>query len=242
MSPLVPPVPFPRVLRGCFSTHVWSSAGILLSASPDAVASRPCPWPCTHLSFSSCQPGCPTLSGRSRLLLYRPDCDSSFSCKAVIFLYLEACCFFFFLLVRVGGLASAWISRPLPDVAAKMPGEKRLGACTPAPAGAVKPPQAGRQAGRQPLGFLFLIGTHPPAGHHVSLITLSHLGDGRHKLTGCPKGLCCAPTRTGATPACTVRTPQPFQSCLEVAKKENPPGCNELESLPHCNLPHKGAH
>lgn len=47
----------------------------------------------THLRFSSCDPG-RTLSGRSRLLLYRPDCDNSFSCKAVIFPYLEEGWFF----------------------------------------------------------------------------------------------------------------------------------------------------
>lgn len=149
---------------------------------------------------------------------------------------------FFFLLVRVGGLASAWIFPPPSRCGcqdARREAARRLHTC----ARRSRETSAGRQAGRQPpLGFLFLIGTHPPAGHHVSLITSSHLWDGRHKLTGRPKGLCCAPTRTGATPACAVRTAQPFQSRLEVAKKENPPGCNELESLPHCNLPHKGAH
>lgn len=238
MSPLVPPVPFPRVLRGCFSAHVRSSAGILLSGSPDAVASRLCPRARTHLSFSSCQAGCPTLSGRSRLLLYRPDCDSSFSCKAVIFLYLEVCCFFFLLVVavRVGG----WLRVGFPPFQMSLPRcPERRGS---APAH-LRPPEPCTSAGRQPpLGFLFLIGTHPPAGHHVSLITLSHLGDGRDKLTERPKGLCFALTRTGATPVCSVRTAQPFQSQLELAKKENPPGCNELKSLPHCNLRHKGTH
>lgn len=55
---------------------------------------------------------------------------------------------------------------------------------TPAPAGATN---LCRQAGRQPLlGFLFLIGTHPPEGHHISFITRSHLRDVCHKLTGFP--------------------------------------------------------
>lgn len=100
---------------------------------------RPCPWFRTHLSFSSCDTGSPTLSGRSRLLLYRPDCDSSFSCRAVIFLYLEllCCCW--------GGVLALGCLPPLQmSLLAKTPGEKRLGVCTPAL------PEPRTSAGRQP--------------------------------------------------------------------------------------------
>jgi len=78
----------------------------------------------THLSFSSCDPGSPTLSGRSRRLRYRPECDNSFSCKAVIFLCLEVglvcwVCFGFF----SKGEGCLWVgflpSLPLPEVAAE---------------------------------------------------------------------------------------------------------------------------
>lgn len=57
-------------------------------------------------------------------------------------------------------------------------------------------------------GFLFLIGTHPPAGHHVSFIARSHLGDGRHRLPGAP--LLCSRCDTRA-PVCAVPMAQPSQ-------------------------------
>lgn len=69
-------------------------------------------------------------------------------------------------------LSQLWVPRSAP---AKMPGEQRLGGVS----AHLRPPEpqtsAGRRAGRQgrhpPSCFLFLIGTHPPKGHHISFIT-----------------------------------------------------------------------
>lgn len=183
---------------------------------------RRCPSIRTHLSFSSCDPGSPTLSGRSRLLLYRPECDNSFSCKAVIFLYLEGWNFIFFL-KGGGGSALAcvfwllsWVVPPLffsslfqmlppRNAPAKMPGEKRFVGVSAHLRPPERPTSAGRagRAGRRPplLGFLFLIGTHPPEGHHVSFIAGSHLRDVCRKLTACPPASLRTPAApTGLTP------------------------------------------
>lgn len=115
---------------------------------------------CTHLRFSSCDPG-RTLSGRSRLLLYRPECDNSFSCKAVIFPYLEEGWVFFFK-GEGGVLALGWASFPrlsqlwVPRSApAKTSGEQRLGGVS----AHLRPPepptlQAGGQAGQAPAELL----------------------------------------------------------------------------------------
>lgn len=141
----------------------------------------------THLRFSSCDPG-RTLSGRSRLLLYRPECDNSFSCKAVIFPYLEEGCFFFKGEEGCFGFGLGFFPPPLPAVVprsapAKMPGEQRLGGVS----AHLRPPQpptsAGRQGRHPPSCFLFLVGTHPPKGHHISFITRSHLRDACDQLT-----------------------------------------------------------
>lgn len=75
--------------------------------------------------------------------------------------------------------------------------------------------QAGRQAAAS--GFLFLIGTHPPAGHHVSFIARSHLGDGRHRLPGAPL-LCSRCDRSVL--ACAVPTAQPGQHRAKKGQKK----------------------
>lgn len=124
----------------------------------------------THLRLSSCDPG-RTLSGRSRLLLYRPECDNSFSCKAVILPYLEEGWFVVFFKGEGGVLALGWVSFPRLSQPAKMPGEQRLGGVS----AHLRPPQpptsAGRQGRHPPSCFLFLLGTHPPKGQHISFIT-----------------------------------------------------------------------
>lgn len=115
---------------------------------------------CTHLRLSSCDPG-RTLSGRSRLLLYRPECDNSFSCKAVIFPYLEEGWFF----LKVRGVFWLWVgflspaSRSCGCRGARLPRCLESSGCalcgsagTPAPA--EPPTSAGRQAGQAPAELL----------------------------------------------------------------------------------------
>lgn len=88
---------------------------------------------------------------------------------------------------------------------AKMPGEKRFVGVSAHLRPPERPTSAGRagRAGRRPplLGFLFLIGTHPPEGHHVSFIAGSHLRDVCRKLTACPPASLRTPAApTGLTP------------------------------------------
>lgn len=115
---------------------------------------------CTHLRFSSCDPG-RTLSGRSRLLLYRPECDNSFSCKAVIFPYLEEGWVFF---LKVRGMFWLWVGFLPPASPSCGCRGARLPRCLESSGWAVcrhtcarrshKPLQAGGQAGQAPAELL----------------------------------------------------------------------------------------
>lgn len=114
------------------------------------------PFICTHLRFSSCDPG-RTLSGRSRLLLYRPECDNSFSCKAVIFPTWRRAGLLFFFKGEGGVLALGWVSFPRLSqlrAPAKMPGEQRLGGVSAHLRPPEPPTSAGRQAGQAPAELL----------------------------------------------------------------------------------------
>lgn len=115
-------------------------------------------------------------------------------------------------------------SPPLPDVAAE---ERCLPRCLERRGSAACRHTCTRrsyqplQAGRQPLlGFLFLIGTHPPEGHHISFITRSHLRDVCHKFTGFP---------TASFKLTLPRQPRP---CRVPCKASSPPSaCCESPGL-----------
>lgn len=105
------------------------------------------------------------------------------------------------------------------SVPAKMPGEKSLGGVS-AHLRPPKLPTSEGRAGRRPLlGFLFLIGTHPPEGHHISFITVSHLRDAWDKLTHFSPAFFTLPLpKTEATLPFTVQSVQLPQPVLQAAK------------------------
>lgn len=104
-----------------------------------------------------------------------------------------------------------------------------------------QPLQAGR-AGRRPLlGFLFLIGTHPPEGHHISFITWSHLRDVCDKLSGFPPAFFKLSLPRQERPCGAPREAcGSSQRLLQLAK--NLQGCNELLTLSRYNLWQKESH
>lgn len=105
------------------------------------------------------------------------------------------------------------------SVPAKMPGEKSLSSVSAHLRPPKLPTSAGR-ASRQPLlGFLFLIGTHPPEGHHISFITVSHLRDAWDKLTRFSPAFFTLPLpQTEAILLCAVQSVQLPQPLLQLAK------------------------
>lgn len=83
-----------------------------------------------------------------------------------------------------------------------------------------QPLQAGKQ-GRHPSScFLFLIGTHPPKGHHISFITRSHLRDVCDKLTPfSPAFLKLSPTRQARPcPALGKASGSPSRKKLHISR------------------------
>lgn len=196
------------------------------AGSREGLGALPVPSVCTHLRFSSCDPG-RTLSGRSRLLLYRPECDNSFSCKAVIFPYLEEGWFF---KGEGGVLALGWVCflrlsqlRVPRSAPAKMPGEERLGGVSAHLRPPEPPTSAGRQAGQAPAELLPVSHRYTPsqrAPHFLyHLITPKGCVRQAHPLPSSLPQTLTAPTGTTLPcPGQSRRLPQRLRKKLHISR------------------------